>query len=55
MIIYLDDILLMIQSPEGLARGRDTLLHRLYHLGWLINWKQSVLQPTRIMDLYVKL
>jgi hypothetical protein len=47
LVIYLDDILLLNQSQEGLSRDRDTLLWLLHHLGWLINLKKYVLTPTQ--------
>ena len=50
LIIYLDDILLMNQSREGLIKDRDSLLYLLHNLGWLINWNKSVLQPTQKLE-----
>lgn len=50
LVIYLDDILLLNQSQEGLSRDRDTLLWLLHNLGWLINWKKSVLTPCQQLE-----
>ena len=45
LIIFLDDILLMVSSKEELALVRDTLIYLLQNLGFLINRKKSVLEP----------
>ena len=37
LVIYLDDILLLNQSREGLIRDRDSLIYLLHNLGWVIN------------------
>ena len=50
LIIYLDDILLLNQSKEGLMKDRDSLIWLLHNLGWLINWKKSVLQPKQTIE-----
>ena len=50
LIIYLDDILLMAPSKEELEMGRDTLIFILQHLGFVINVKKSVLDPTRTIE-----
>lgn len=50
LVIYLDDILLLNQSQEGLSRDGDTLLWLLHNLGWLINWKKSVLTPCQQLE-----
>ena len=50
LIIYLDNILLLNQSKEGLMKDRDSLIWLLHNLGWLINWKKSVLQPKQTIE-----
>ena len=50
IIIYLDDILLMASSLEGLLMTRDTLIFILQHLGFLINIKKSYLEPTSTLE-----
>ena len=50
LVIYLDDILIMNQSKGGLIRDRDSLIHLLHHLGWVINWKKSVTQPNQVIE-----
>ena len=50
LVIYLDDILLLNQSQDGLQKDRDTLLWLLHNLGWLINWKKSVLDPSQHLE-----
>ena len=50
LVIYLDDMILLNQTPEGLVKDRDSALHVLHNLGWLINWKKSVLNPTQKLE-----
>ena len=50
LVIYLDDILLMGQTLEENIRGQDTLIFLLQHLGFIINLKISVLEPTHQLE-----
>ena len=50
LIIYLDDIIGFNQTQEGILRDRDSTLWLLQHLGFVINWKKSVLHPVRCME-----
>ena len=50
MIVYLDDIIVFNQTREGILRDRDSTLWLLQHLGFLINWKKSVLDPSHCME-----
>ena len=43
--IYLDDILLIGHTLEEILISRDTVIFLLQHLGFVINWKNSVLTP----------
>ena len=45
LITFLDDILLMASSKEELTLPRETLIHFFQNLGFLINRKNSVLEP----------
>ena len=45
MIIYLDDIITFNKTLDGILRGRDSTLWLLQNLGFVINWKKSVLLP----------
>ena len=45
MFTYLDDMLLMGYSIEEISMCRDTVIFLLQHLGFVINWKKSVLTP----------
>lgn len=47
LVIYLDDMLILNQTKEGLIKDRDSTLHIL---GWVIKWKKSVLDPTQIIE-----
>ena len=50
LIIYLDVIIVFNQSQEGIVRDRDSTLWLLQHLGFVINWKKSVLHPAQSME-----
>ena len=47
IIIYFDDMLLMGHSIEEISMCRDTVIFLLQHLGFVINWKKSVLTPAQ--------
>ena len=47
LVIYLDDILLMNESKDGLLRDIDVTISLLQSLGFLINWKKSVVVPSQ--------
>ena len=50
LIVYLDDILLMNQSAEGLKKDQDLTIHILTSLGFIINYKKSVLDPSNCQE-----
>ena len=50
IIIYIDDMLIMGASWEEILLARDSTLHLLQALGFVINWKKSVLEPTRSIE-----
>ena len=50
LVIYLDDIIVFSQTQEGILRDRDSTLWLLQHLGFVINWKKSVLHPAQCME-----
>lgn len=50
MIIHLDDIILFNQTLEGILRDRDSTLWLLQNLGFVMNWKKSVLHPAQCME-----
>lgn len=50
LIIYLDDILLIAESPEKLTQARDTTLFLLQSLGFVINLGKSKLTPCQVLD-----
>lgn len=50
LVIYLDDLLILNQTREGLIKDRDSTQDILLNLGWVINWKKSVLDPTQILE-----
>ena len=50
IVIYLDDMLLMVSSLEDLLVARDTLIFILQHLGFLINVKDSCLEPKSTLE-----
>ena len=50
LIVYLDDIIVFNQTQEGILRDRDSTLWLLQHLGFVINWEKSVLDPSHCME-----
>ena len=50
MIVYLDDIIVFNQTREGILQDRDSTLWLLQNLGFVINWKKSVLDPSHCME-----
>jgi hypothetical protein len=50
VVIYLDDLLLMNQSQQGLVKDRDSVLWLLESLGFVINHKKSFLVPSQKME-----
>ena len=51
IIIYLNDMLFIGHSLEETAMSRDTVIFLLQHLGFVINWKKSVLTPVQEIEL----
>ena len=50
MIVYLDDITVLNQTREEIFRDRDSTIWLLQYLGFVINWKKSVLDPSHCME-----
>lgn len=50
MIIYLDDILIMNQSRNDILSDLSTVLTTLEGLGFLINKKKSIMEPSQTME-----
>ena len=50
IIVYLDDIIVFNQTREKILRDRDSTLWLLQNLGFVINWKKSVLDPSHCME-----
>ena len=50
MVIYLDDMLLLGATPTSLARDTNVALELLQRLGFQINWKKSVIEPTQKLE-----
>ena len=46
-MIYLDDRLLMGHSTEDISIYCDTVMFLLQHLGFVDNWKKSILRPVQ--------
>ena len=47
IIVYLDDFLILGKTLEETILSRDTAVYLLQNLGFVINLKKSVLQPTQ--------
>jgi hypothetical protein len=50
LVIYLNHILIMNESKEGVRTNLKAALDILETLGFLINWDKSVTVPTRIIE-----
>ena len=50
LIVYLDDILLMAESPQDLHCHTQILVSLLQDLGFILNTKKCVLEPTRRIE-----
>lgn len=50
LIIYLDDILILSRSKEKLVQSRNTTLFLLQMLGFMINWKKSMLDAVQVIS-----
>ena len=50
IIIYLDDMLLIVHSLEQILMSRDTINFFLQHLGFVINWENSELTPVQEIE-----
>ena len=50
IIVYLDDMLLMGRTLQGIMTGRDTLIFLLQNLDYVINLKKSILQPVKQLE-----
>lgn len=51
MIIYIDDILLMVESMEKARDQASGLVYLQQCLGFIINKEKTLLEPTLILDL----
>ena len=47
---YLENILLMGHSIEEISMSRDIVIFLLQYLGFVINWKRSVLTPLQEIE-----
>ena len=47
LIIYLDNMLIMARSVQELIFHRDTVIYLLHNLGFVLNLKKSVLEPSQ--------
>ena len=45
VVIYLDDMLIMVQTMEEILMSRDTVIFFLLHLGFVLNLEKSILNP----------
>lgn len=50
MVVYLDDILLINESREGVLADLSFLLTTFESLGFIINWRKSDIVPSRAME-----
>lgn len=45
LVIYLDDMIILNQTIEGMETDRDSALHVLHNQSWVINWKKICFTP----------
>ena len=50
LMIYLDDILLLAPTKEGVIKDRDTAIYLLEGLGFVINYNKSVMTPKKCQE-----
>jgi len=50
LVIYLDDMLFLNQSEEGLRSDMDRAVSLLQSLGWLISWDKSHMTPSQVLE-----
>ena len=48
--IYLDDILVLNSTPQGVQRNLGIMLQTLQRAGMVVNQKKSILQPSQVVD-----
>ena len=48
---YLNDWIIMADTPELCIQHTQETIQLLLSLGWTINWKKSILEPSRILDI----
>lgn len=52
LVIFLDDILLLNISEEGVRTDLVKRLDPLQTLGFIINWEKSLIVPTHVIEYY---
>ena len=50
MIVYIDDMLIIAETPELLRDHTAGLIYQLENLGFIISYKKCVLEPTQSID-----
>ena len=50
LVIFLDDLLIFGSSMEEILMARDTVIYLLEGLGFVINYKKSVITPTTSLE-----
>ena len=53
LIIYLDDIIIMVRTLQELIFHRDTVTYPLQNLGFALDLKKSVLEPSQAIEFIV--
>ena len=51
LVIYLDDILILSNSKENASQDFSTVSETLQKLGFLINWKKTVKDPSQSIEI----
>ena len=50
IVIYINDMLIIADSQQEMEQARDPPLFLLQHIGFVINWEKSFLEPTKQID-----
>ena len=50
IVIYIDDLLVFGATLEEVEQARDSVIYLLKNLGFVINYKKSILTPTQIIE-----
>lgn len=50
IIVYIDDMLILAMTKEMAQKALEALTYLLECVGFIINWKKSVLEPQQAIE-----